>query len=162
MTHRDGVPRLSARSAWRGNAGHRKPCAPSQSHGPSESIGKPPFRSGRRTAGGRRQVSTTRPPQQRRCRCGGWMSRIAAATKAPGPRRRVGYGNDPLCAACGNRDRVLASRRRPRFRPVAGGGAPPPPPRSPRQRQTSPLARRGNSTFGGWMRTRGEQVACIS
>ena len=27
MTHRDGFPRLSARSAWRGDAGHRKPCA---------------------------------------------------------------------------------------------------------------------------------------
>ncbi len=58
MTHRDGFPRLSARSAWRGDAGHRKPCAPSQSHGPSESLGKPPFRSPRRTAGGRRKAST--------------------------------------------------------------------------------------------------------
>ncbi len=48
MTHRDGFPRLSARSAWRGDAGHRKPCAPSQGHGPSESFGKPPFRSGGR------------------------------------------------------------------------------------------------------------------
>ncbi len=37
MTHRDGFPRLSARSAWRGDAGHRKPCAT-----PSESLGKPP------------------------------------------------------------------------------------------------------------------------
>ncbi len=36
MTHRDGFPRLSARSAWRGDAGHRKPCAT-----PSESLGKP-------------------------------------------------------------------------------------------------------------------------
>ncbi len=27
MTHRDGFPRLSARSAWRGDAGHRKPWA---------------------------------------------------------------------------------------------------------------------------------------
>ncbi len=26
MTHRDGFPRFSARSAWRGDAGHRKPC----------------------------------------------------------------------------------------------------------------------------------------
>ncbi len=41
MTHRDGFPRLSARSAWRGDAGHRKPCAPSESYGPSESLGKP-------------------------------------------------------------------------------------------------------------------------
>ena len=37
MTHRDGFPRLSARSAWRSDAGHRKPCAT-----PSESLGKPP------------------------------------------------------------------------------------------------------------------------
>ncbi len=36
MTHRDGFPRLSARSAWRGDAGHRKPRAT-----PSESLGKP-------------------------------------------------------------------------------------------------------------------------
>ncbi len=43
MTHRDGFPRLSARSAWRGDAGHRKPCVtPSTSTGPSESLGKPP------------------------------------------------------------------------------------------------------------------------
>ncbi len=26
MTHRDGFPRLSARSAWCGDARHRKPC----------------------------------------------------------------------------------------------------------------------------------------
>ncbi len=37
MTHRDGFPRFSARSAWRGDAGHRKPCGT-----PSESLGKPP------------------------------------------------------------------------------------------------------------------------
>ena len=43
MTHRDGFPRLSARSALRGDARHRKPCAPSKSIGPSESLGKPPF-----------------------------------------------------------------------------------------------------------------------
>jgi hypothetical protein len=53
MTHRDGFPRLSARSAWCGDARHRKPCAT-----PAESLGKPPFRSGRRTAGGRRQALT--------------------------------------------------------------------------------------------------------
>ncbi len=58
MTHRDGFPRLSARSAWRSDAGHRKPGAPSQSHGPSESLGKPPFRSRRRSAGGRRKALT--------------------------------------------------------------------------------------------------------
>ncbi len=52
MTHRDGFPRLSARSAWRGDAGPRKPCAPPQSPGPSESLGKPPFRSRRRTGSG--------------------------------------------------------------------------------------------------------------
>ncbi len=53
MTHRDGFPRFSARSAWRGDAGHRKPCAT-----PSESLGKPPFRSRGRTAGGRRKALT--------------------------------------------------------------------------------------------------------
>ncbi len=58
MTHRDGSPRFSARSAWRGDAGHREPWAPSQSHGPSESLGKPPFRSRGRTAGGRRKALT--------------------------------------------------------------------------------------------------------
>ncbi len=51
MTHRDGFPRLSARSAWRGDAGHRKPCAPSQSHGQPESLGKPPFRAGEPAVG---------------------------------------------------------------------------------------------------------------
>jgi len=51
MTHRDGFLRLSARSAWRGDAGHRKPCATQP-----ESLGKPPFRSRRRTAGGRRKA----------------------------------------------------------------------------------------------------------
>ncbi len=51
MTHRDGVPRFSARCAWRGDAGHRKARAT-----PSESLGKPPFRSPGRTAGGRRKA----------------------------------------------------------------------------------------------------------
>ncbi len=37
MTHRDGFPRFSARSAWRGDAGHREPWATL-----SESLGKPP------------------------------------------------------------------------------------------------------------------------
>ncbi len=37
MTHRDGFPRISARSAWRGDAGHRKPRATQP-----ESLGKPP------------------------------------------------------------------------------------------------------------------------
>ncbi len=67
MTHRDGFPHasrlgFSARSAWRGDAGHRKPCAPFKSIGPSESLGKPPFRSGGRTGsgrlGGRREALT--------------------------------------------------------------------------------------------------------
>ncbi len=49
MTHRDGFPRLSARSAWRSDARHRKPCAPFNSYGPPESLGKPPFRSRGRT-----------------------------------------------------------------------------------------------------------------
>ncbi len=61
MTHRDGFPRFSARSAWRGAAGHREPWAPSQSHGPSESLGKPPFRSRRRTAGGRNGAGVGKP-----------------------------------------------------------------------------------------------------
>ncbi len=51
MTHRDGFPSFSARSAWRGDAGHRKARAT-----PSESLGKPPFRSPERTAGGRRKA----------------------------------------------------------------------------------------------------------
>ncbi len=53
MTLGDGFPRLSARGAWRGDARHREPCAPSESYVPSESLGKPPFRSGRRTGSGR-------------------------------------------------------------------------------------------------------------
>ncbi len=53
MTHRDGFPRLSARGAWRGGAGPRKPCGT-----PSESLGKPPVRSRGRTAGGRRKALT--------------------------------------------------------------------------------------------------------
>ncbi len=53
MTHRDGFPRLSARSAGRSGAGQREPSAPSENYAPSESLGKPPFRSGRRTGSGR-------------------------------------------------------------------------------------------------------------
>jgi hypothetical protein len=37
MTHRDGFTRFSARSAWRGDVGHRKPRAT-----PPESLGNPP------------------------------------------------------------------------------------------------------------------------
>ncbi len=55
MTHRDGFPRVSARSAWCGDPGHREPWAT-----PSESLGKPPFRSDMRTAGGRRKTLTMR------------------------------------------------------------------------------------------------------
>ena len=47
MTHRDGLPRFSARSVRCGDAGHRKACAT-----PSESLGKPPFRSRMRPVGG--------------------------------------------------------------------------------------------------------------
>ena len=67
MIHRDGFPRLSARSAWRGDPGsaggfaeasveHRKPCAT-----PSESLGKPPFRSGGRTGTGRIGADVGKP-----------------------------------------------------------------------------------------------------
>ena len=45
MTHRDGFPRLSARSAWRGDAGHRKPCAPPKALGRPKALGS--RRSGR-------------------------------------------------------------------------------------------------------------------
>ena len=40
MTHRDGLPRFLARSVGRSDAAHRKPRAT-----PSESLGRPPFRS---------------------------------------------------------------------------------------------------------------------
>ncbi len=83
MTHRDGLPGFSARSVRRGDAGHRKACATT-----SESLGMPPFRSRMRPVGGRRKVLTTRPPQQRRCRCGGWMHRIAGTFP---PARRAAY-----------------------------------------------------------------------
>jgi hypothetical protein len=53
MTHRDGFPRFSARSAWRGDAGHREPRGTLP-----ESLGKPPFRSRGRTAGVRREALT--------------------------------------------------------------------------------------------------------
>ncbi len=83
ITHRDGLPRFSARSVRPGDAGHRKACAT-----PSASLGQPPLRSRRRPVGGRRKVLTTRPPQQRRCRCGGWMHRIACTFP---PARRAAY-----------------------------------------------------------------------
>ncbi len=58
MTHRDRTGDPPGRSEAAGDAGHREPWAPSQSHAPSESLGKPPFRSRRRTAGGRRKALT--------------------------------------------------------------------------------------------------------
>ena len=48
MTHRDDLPRFSARSVRCGDASHRKACAT-----PSESLGKSPFRSPMRPVGGR-------------------------------------------------------------------------------------------------------------
>ena len=66
MTHRDGLPRFSARSVRRSDAAHRKPRAT-----PSESLGKPPFRSPPRPVGGRRKALPMRriarglPPTRR-------------------------------------------------------------------------------------------------
>ena len=51
MTHRDGLPRFSARSVGRGDAAHREARAT-----PSESLGKPPLRSPPRPVGGRRMT----------------------------------------------------------------------------------------------------------
>ena len=55
MTHKDamwdGLPRFSARSVRRGDAAHREAHAT-----PSESLGKPPFRSPLRPVGGRRKA----------------------------------------------------------------------------------------------------------
>ena len=55
MTHKDamwdGLPRFSARSVGRGDAAHREARAT-----PSESLGKPPFRSPPRPVGGRRKA----------------------------------------------------------------------------------------------------------
>ena len=44
MTHRDGLPRFSARSVGRGDAGHREARA-TLSVPLAESLGKPPLRS---------------------------------------------------------------------------------------------------------------------
>ena len=60
MTDRDGLPRFSARSAQRGDAGHRKACATL-----SESLGKSPFRSHLRPVGGRRKVLSMHPHRLR-------------------------------------------------------------------------------------------------
>ncbi len=51
MPHRDGFPRLSARSVRRSDAWHREAYATL-----SEILGKPPFRSRMRPVGGRRQA----------------------------------------------------------------------------------------------------------
>ncbi len=60
MAHRDGLPRFSARSVRRGDAGHREACATL-----SESLGKPPFRSSMRPVGGRRKALTMAPHRPR-------------------------------------------------------------------------------------------------
>ncbi len=66
MTHRDGFPHasrlgFSARSAWRGDAGHRKPCGTQPESPGLRALGKPPpvARANRQWAHrGRRQAST--------------------------------------------------------------------------------------------------------
>ncbi len=69
MTHRDGLPRFSARSVRCGDAGHRKAWAT-----PSESLGKPPFRLRRRLVG-----------EEERCR------RCGASSKLFDALRRAAY-----------------------------------------------------------------------
>ncbi len=70
MTHRDGFPRLSARSAWRGDAGHREPRGtPSETPG-SQDMGKPPpvaraNRRGRRQALPMPRIARGSPPARR-------------------------------------------------------------------------------------------------
>ena len=66
MTRRAGLPRFSALSVRRGDAGQRK-----ARETPSESLGKPPLRSAMRPVGGRRKVLAMRriagdcPPARR-------------------------------------------------------------------------------------------------
>ncbi len=148
MTHGDGFPRLSARSAWRGDAGHRKPCGT-----PSESLGKPPFRSRRRTGSGRFGGGVGKP-----CRCPAspaasllparwpdasparslwviisapWYERIAAhrrpapgrRARAPGPSPRSGWkfsclAIPPFCLLS-----LSPMKSRARCHPQAGRGA---------------------------------------
>ena len=84
-THGDGFPRFSARSARRGDAGHREPCATLP-----ESLGKPPSRSPIQSVGGRRNGLT--------------MPRIAYA--APPTRRTVWA----ISMGLYQRSLVLASR----------------------------------------------------
>ncbi len=85
MTHRDGFPGFSARSVWRGDAGHRKPCgtpsAPgAESLGPQD-LGKPPpvARANRQWASRRASESLDDP------------SSVSAAL----PLRRVDAPQDP-------------------------------------------------------------------
>ncbi len=109
MTHRDGFPRLSARSAWRGDAGHRKPCAPSESHGPSESLGEPPFRSRRRTGSGRIGGGAGKP---RRCPAGPAASLLPARWPDGSPARSLwviisASWYKPIRAAVGNQRKFL-------------------------------------------------------
>jgi hypothetical protein len=65
MTPRDGFPRFSARSVWRGDAGHREPRVT-----PPESLGKPPpvaraNRRGRRKALPMPHIARGFPPARR-------------------------------------------------------------------------------------------------
>ena len=57
MTDRGGLPRFSARSVRCSDAGHREACA-TLSAPLAEGLGKPPLRSRRRPAGGRRKALT--------------------------------------------------------------------------------------------------------
>ncbi len=67
LTHRNGFPRFSARSAWRGGAGHREPCGTlPESPGPQD-LGKPPpvaraNRRGRREALPMTHIASGSPP----------------------------------------------------------------------------------------------------
>ncbi len=94
MTPRDGFPRFSARSAWRGGAGHREPRGTLPENPRPQAWGMPPFRSRGRTAGVRREALT--------------MPRIACG---PPPARRIAhaismghyYGSLVLLAGAGKR-----------------------------------------------------------
>ncbi len=74
MIHRDGFPRLSARSAWRSDAAHRKPRATPPAPGPEsprpQNLGKPPSvaranRRGRREALTMPRIARGLPPARR-------------------------------------------------------------------------------------------------
>ncbi len=114
MTHRDGLPRFSARSVRRGDAGHRKACAT-----PSESLGKAPSRSRRRPVGGRRKVLTMPPHRRHLSSCP--TSRLrdlyesGSAPLGMIPISTIGMGTGPFflafCVAlvydCRDRDRYM-------------------------------------------------------